>query len=303
MQRHRRWPALLFGTALILGLIPGAAWADGLKMENYTEVLVENLQIGSEYSMVKLVNLPLKIINVSDEPIHVALELIVPGEERLKAGFEPIPDTAWINLGNSVVAIAGNSTYLSDVKVLIPDKREYLGKKYEVDIRARILPQGGFLSIAMAVQGRMLIGVAPVKDARASKKVAANLAYSMTPDRVELAEVPLGTKIEVLADGKPVFVKNEGKSNQVFTLASLDSSRISLRLDPGSEPAPSPEFLTFSEEEFKINSNQEKPIQMFLELPDQPEFRGKKYQFVVSVKAGADGNVGRYMRVMVNTAQ
>lgn len=295
---------IMLGFALAVGVFPTALWASSLRMDNYSRVLVENLQPGTTYSMVKLVNLPLKLSNGADEPVLIALEVIKPEEKRLLAGYEVIPDTSWVSVGNTIAAIAANGVYESDVTIAIPDRKELLGKKYQVDIRARILPRGSFVSVSMAIQGHLLFTIAPFKQDAGDEEKHGNLAYSMTPERVDLKDVPLGKKVEVLTEeGKPVMLLNGGDQKTVFTLFSLDPTKASVKLEPGTVAIPNPDFLTFENEEIIIRPNKAKPIRMHVEFPDRPEYRGKRYQVTISVRSGESGDVTRYMRVMISTAK
>lgn len=287
---------------LFLSSITTTLWAGGLRM-NYAEILVRNLQIGSNYSMIKLVNLPLKVNNHSDSPIDIQLEILKP-KGKIKKDFEPIPDTAWINLGETLAGVPANGVYETDVKISIPDEEKYRGKKYQVNIKARIKPKGGGMRLALAVQGRLLFTIAAVKQAGVSDKAIADLGFVIDPLRIDIKNVLTGQKVEILtADKKSVTLENPGKKKIRFTLQSLDPRDTVMSIEPGFEACPNPDFLAISKDEMSVGGGKKKPVKMFVEIPDSLEHKGKKYQFVVSINTGTDTGGARYLRIMVSTAK
>ncbi len=297
MKKHIIIILTLFFTSITTPL-----WAGGLRM-NYAEVLVQNLQIGSNYSMIKLVNLPLKVTNHSDSPIDIQLEILTP-KSKIKEDFEPIPDTAWIELGETLAEVPANGVYETDVKISIPDEEKYLGKKYQVNIKARIKPKGGGMRLALAVQGRLLFTVAAVKQAGVADKAIADLGFVIDPLRVDLTDVLPGKKVEILTeDKKSVTLENPGKKKIRFTLQSLDPKDTVMSIEPGFEACPNPDFLTIKKDEMSVGAGRKKPVKMFIEIPDSPEHKGKKYQFIVSINTGTATSGARYLRIMVSTAK
>ena len=279
------------------------AAADGIAINNYGEVLVENLQIGSQYSMTKLVNLPLVVVNQSPNPSEIKLTVVKPTPEGLKAGFEAIPDISWVKLEAEEVTIPANGTYRSDVLINIPNKSAHLGKKYQVNFLAATKPPvSGAMTIAMAVQGRMLFTIAPVKQKTVGELKTANIDFVFEPARVEVKELALGKKVEIMApEQKPTEIKNRSQEKMVLNLSSLNVSQTVVKPDPGYEATPQADFLTFKEDEITINPGATAPFKMMLEIPDKPEYQGKNFEFVVSADTGNVTAGKRYLRVMVST--
>ncbi len=294
-------------TALVLFILPlwlisQTVCAGSLSMNNYAEVLVQNLQIGSSYSMIELVNLPLEIVNKSDEAIDIRIEVVKPA--KAKKDFEPIPNISWIKIAPEKAAIPAQGTYKTDVKISIPDDSKYLGKKYEVNIRASMVPKAkGMVAIALAVQGRLLFTVAAVKQAQPTGAAKIDMNFNLAPLRVDLKDVKLGKKQEVLVpkDG-PVVLQNSGKKEATFVLQSLDPKDTVISIEP-EYVAPSADWLTFEKEEMAVGGGQKKPVKMFVEIPNQPEYAGKNFEFIVCVTTGVANAGKRYLRVMVSTAK
>jgi len=280
------------------------AAADGIAINNYGEVLVENLQIGSQYSMTKLVNLPLIVVNQSPDSSEIKLTVVKPPKEGLKAGFEAIPDVNWVKLEAEEVTIPANGTYRTDVLIKIPDKSAYRGKKYQVNFLAATKPPAsGMMTIAMAVQGRMLFTTVPVKQKTVGELKTANIDFVFVPARIEVKDVELGKKVEIMApEQKSTEIKNNSQEKMALNLSSLNISQTVVKLDSGYEAAPQADFLMFKEDEITIKPGATAPFKMILEIPDKPEYQGKNFEFVVSADTGSDTAGKRYLRVLVSTA-
>ena len=289
---------------LTFSLLTAPVQAGGLSMVNYGEVLVENLSIGGVYSMTQVVNLPLLVSNQSDAPIKVKLSVIKPVGQKVKKGFEPIPDPSWVKIGESMVDIAANGTYSTDVIISIPDRKEYLSKKYHVNIQAQIIPaKTSMVNVALAVEGRLLFTVAPVKQAMASTKaINARLDFNFVPAFIKMSDIPLGEKVPVITPEKvPVQIKNLGKERLMLILSSPNIDQTIATLEPGYEAAPNQDFLSFATDELTVGASTSAPLQVFIEIPAKPEYQGKSYEFIVSASTSGATAGSRYLRVLVST--
>jgi len=288
---------------MIIGLLSNS-WADeGIKM-NYAEVVLQNLSIGGTYNMTKVANLPLKITNNTERDQIFELSVIQPiMGSRLKPGYQPIPDSDWIKLKDKEVEIKSKSFYITDVIISIPDDKKLLGQKYQVNIQSKQKPKGGGMSLTLAIKGRLLFSVAPVKlDVDKVHNTKIDLDFSITPPRVELKDIPLGKKNKVVADKEQwIKLKNTSKKTTTYYLESLNPKDTVIALDSGYEACPDPTFLTFAKEKIKLNKDQEKPMEMYIQIPDLPEHRGKQYEFLGSVRIGKGMSGIRYFRILVST--
>ena len=101
----------------------------------FSEVILENLELGKVYSTKEVAGLPLVVVNTGDEAVDLKIELLLPQESELKEGFEPIPDLGWIKLEKTEFKnIKPDEAATTDVIITIPDDEQYLGKKYQVFI-------------------------------------------------------------------------------------------------------------------------------------------------------------------------
>ncbi|MCK5218904.1 hypothetical protein KAR10_05245, partial [bacterium] len=167
-----------------------------------------------------------------------------------------------------------------------------------------VKPEGKGVALTMAINGRLLFTIAPIKqDAKSSKKTKVDLNFSLDPPRVEVKDVICGKRVKILTDEKkPILIKNTTNVKMKFLLQSLDPQETVISLEPNYEACPSPDYLTFKHEKITIGKGREKPLEMYLEIPDKPEYKKKRFQFLVSVATGTATSGSRYLRVLVSTA-
>ncbi len=120
--------------ALALSLMANFAYAAGLST-TFSEVTLEGLEIGKNYSTKELAGLPLAVVNTGDESIDLKAEVLLPDVSELKEGYESIPDINWIKLKRtSFKNIKPKKAAVTDVKISIPADDIYKGKRYHVFI-------------------------------------------------------------------------------------------------------------------------------------------------------------------------
>jgi hypothetical protein len=291
--------------ALFTLCFAASSWAEktttGLKLNNYAEVLVDNLQIGSSYSMVELVNLPLEITNNDQKANTITVSAVIPAKKNQKPGYEPIPNVAWVTNMPQLFQVSAQGTYKTDIKLSIPDDPKYLGKKYQVDFfAAQTEPGKGMLGVALGVEGRLLIQIASEKSAGVVQPKS-NLDYAFMPAKVKAVPVAVGKKVKLKSiDKKSLELQNNSQEPLKLLLQSLDPKSTTLPKEPGFEQAPDANFLTLGKGEVTLNAGKKSNIELFVEIPDKPEFKGKSFQFLVSANTEAAVG-GRYLPVLVTT--
>lgn len=291
---------------LLFLVFPSITWADepgGLEI-NYGEILVEHLPLGVAFSMQKSAALPLKISNKSNEKIRAVVTLCKPTKENLASGYESIPDPEWVEIKPSMVEIKPQDSYESDVVVTIPNEDKYAGKKFQAMIDVKTIPDttGKFVAIAMAVRGKLLVQTLTKGTALSPNAPAINLEYSLAPAAIQIKDVKPGKKAWVVT-GKniPVELNNLNNTKMSFLVQSINPKDTLATLDAGYEFCPSPDFLKVENEEISVDGKSKNDIPMSIEIPDKPEYYGKKYIFIVSVDNGPVASAKRYLRVYVLT--
>lgn len=287
---------------LLTGIIPVKA-DEGIRM-NYAEIVLKNLGIGGTYNMTDVANLPLTITNSTDQNQVFELSVIQPSmANKLKKGYQPIPDPTWIKLQDQVVAIKAKSSYRGDVVITIPDNDQFLGKNYQVFIQAKQKTGSQGLALTLAIRGRILFSVAPVKLATGDiNQTKVDLSFSISPPRIELNQIALGKKNAVMDDNQEwIKIQNNSDKTTDYYFESLNPKDTVIAIDTGYEACPDATFLTFAKEKIKLKQGREAPIEMYIEIPDQPEYRGKKYEFLGSARIGIGMSGIRYFRILVST--
>jgi len=121
----------------------------------FSEVHLNHLKAGGEYSMEEAVQFPLVVHNSSDEEVELVVEVLYPTEEELKEGFEPIPDISWIRLKREYFTMGPGENAKTDVLIKIPDNEQYSGKSYQVYLWSHTIGR----SLGVGLKSRLLFTV------------------------------------------------------------------------------------------------------------------------------------------------
>jgi hypothetical protein len=107
----------------------------------------------------------------------------------------------------------------------------------------------------------------------------------------------LGRKVKV-------FFKLSNPTDQGFTyfLSSVTTADVKLRVSPGVEAPPNAGWLIFPQKEIKVKPNKIRSFHGILEIPDKPEYRGKRYIFILNVELpGVTTVLNQVSRLYVTT--
>lgn len=127
----------------------------------FSEVTLENLEIGKSYSTKEVAGLPLVVVNTSKESVDLKIELLIPQTSELNEGFEPIPDLSWIKLEETdFKGIKPNDSATTDVVISIPDELQYQGKKYQVFIWSHTVGR----RVGVGLKSKLLFSIARTKE-------------------------------------------------------------------------------------------------------------------------------------------
>ena len=101
----------------------------------FSEVTLEDLEIGKAYSTKEVALLPLVVVNTGEESVDLKVEVLQSQVPELKEGYMPLPALSWIKLEKAdFLNIKPNETAITDIIVSIPNDEKYLGKQYQVFI-------------------------------------------------------------------------------------------------------------------------------------------------------------------------
>lgn len=281
----------LLAAAAVLAWGHPSLWA-GLRTP-MGEVVLDNIPIGEEINLREISNIPYKVVNTGNSPIR--LQLGVSGRdpgEYVKPGYEKIPDTGWIRLTRNEFRLAPGEEALSDIILQIPKEDIHLGKKYQVYVWAASLPvdEASGVQIGAGLKSRLLINVAPNPLTRAQRKkvqeLQASLGFQMLPDRIELSGVDLGKAINVKKSFKKSFkLINPNDQTLKFKIRAIPRRQTYIQLPGGWEDPPDTAGQVRTEpEEISLEGNSISEIKVHLKLPDEKQFRGKKFLYVIKAE-------------------
>ena len=114
---------LLAAAALSLSAAP--VLASGLRTP-FGEVIVRNLKIGQTYSMHKLLNLPIRVVNTGEEMVDLRIETV--HSTALNPGYEEIPSLDWVRVESGTFTVRPNREAVSDLIITIPNDPALLGR-------------------------------------------------------------------------------------------------------------------------------------------------------------------------------
>jgi len=284
-MEKNRWVYIL---SLMLALIVCSKFvqAGGLRT-HWGEVAIRNLKIGQPYNIREMNNLPLVIFNTGDEVIDLKIEVLKPEANELKEGFEAIPDVSWVKIGQDLFTVEPNGKASTDVIISIPDDEQYLGKKYQAWIWSHTVGKG---MVASGLQSRILLTVASAEEDSSQKGVGdkglgGNSDFSVLPYETYVQDAKVGRVCEVEdLTGVTLRVVNPNNKEYAYKIESIRVEDSLLKLKEGYEDCPNPSFLIFSELEFVVPAKGTKEIKMHLAFPNEKEYIGKKYMFVIHTK-------------------
>lgn len=274
----------------------------------FGEVLVENLKIGQTYNLRELVNLPLRIVNSSEFPVNIQMEVNVPREHELKEGYAAIGDAAWIKIGKDLHPNINSQEFAeSDIIISIPDDKKLLGRKFQAYIYSHTVGSKRFLEFGL--RSRILMTISPTEltdeDKRnlASRKSVANLSFEFIPTRLEIGDVPIGRKFNLKNEKKRILkIINNSEEDVTYLLRSVPIKETNLPIPSNVLPPPSSKNLTFEKDTIVVPAGEIVDVPLIFDFPKDESLKGKTFVFFVeAIPQGYETKVSVYGRIHVTT--
>ena len=275
------------------------------------EVMIDKVRVGRSFSMTQALNMPFSVTNKSTFRAELKMKVIVPpkGDVDLRPGYEPLPDTSWVELSRDFFILEPGADAVADVVLNIPEKQEYFGKKYQFYIWSRIVRGGS--NVNVAILSRFLLNIVTKEEMKllrgekspARMEPVANLNFSLLPWEVFLKQAKLGSLVDVLKEtGTQLKIVNPNDQKLKFLLKCITVREAGVSLKAGYEDCPDPSFLNFSETEFVVPPDSIKKVKMFLKFPKEDEYFGKRYMFIIVLENLGQEIKGKvYGRLYVTT--
>lgn len=279
---------MMFATLAAALTAAAPAFGAGLKTQ-FGEVVVQGLKIGKTYSLHKLVNLPLRLVNTGDAEMEVYVTAIQPSAAVLRPGYDVIPSTAWIKVEKEVLYIGPNREGATDIEIAVPNDTALLGKRIQVDFWSRT--RDVMAPVAVGIQSHLLIHIdstPPTEEELKAKYVDETLA------NLDFTVLPMSTDVGVLPVGRDVDLRKERKLS--LKLINPNDRALNFRVRPvpvweslarppaGTEAAFDANWLKPGKELVKIEGNSIGEVSLTVHIPDEERTRGRRFLLLLAVE-------------------
>ena len=274
---------------ILLMTLAGAAQANSGLRTTFGEVIVRGLKIGQTYSMHKMLNLPLRIVNTSDQEVELLCDVILAQGDGVKRGYEVASSTSWVRLEQTRFQVGPNREAVTDVIVSIPNDTALLGRRFQIDIWSRTRSTRG--TYAVGIQSRLLVHVdstPPTEDELKKPFVQeqlTNLDFTVLPMVATVLEVPLGREVDLRRELKTsIKLVNPNDKALNFRIRSIPNWESLLNVPAGFEDAYNPQWLRPEKEVVKVEGNSIADTGLYLNIPDTEQNRGRSFFFSVGIE-------------------
>ena len=286
-------------------LTEGTAGAIGLAT-SFGEVFVSNIPLGSTISLREMTGAVYRVTNTSLSPSEISMTVKAPEEaDTLKPGYEPIPDIGWVTLSENNAYLAANQEKVADVLFNIPKDEKYVDKKYQFHILAAQKTAGTSM-LAVAIKSRLLIHTAPsletIVERKEAKQIIDQINFYLMPASIQLEDFPLGKKVQVKAEFKKAFkIINVSDKPMNIEIESIRRAISGISAMPDVEDG-QPSLVEPEVKELTIEENAIGVIPFSIHIPDEEQYRGKSYFFVIRASLkGYAVPISAYGRIVVTT--
>lgn len=240
--------------------------------------------------VVASVNGPLSVENSGGEKalVDVSTELSPP--ERLKEGYDPLPDSIMrvVEKSASRWLEPGERRELG-LKVVIPRDQSLEGGQYQFDCLLKGRNTGGS---ELKMRTAVMLAVGPGDPPDISREPE-DSGFSVSPAKAHLEGIPLGRRALVRSEKfRGLKLANAGESEVVVRMTSVRAWDESMRIEDGYVPAANPHWLK-TDGVIRIKPGEVALTTMTLQIPRQARYRGRNWAFVVAVDVQSAGRSGR----------
>ncbi len=302
MKAPTRLSLFLALSLISLGVSASAA---GLKTP-LGEVVIRGLRIGQTYSMYKLVNLPLRVVNTGSETTEINIETV--RASAITPGYEPIPTLDWVKVEKGTFTVAPNREAVTDLIISIPNDEKLLGRRFQADVWTHSVDHRAYL---VGLKSRLLIHIdsTPSTEEELKRKFVderlADLDFSISPTAAEAKDVAIGREVDLRKENKLVIkVVNPNDRVLNFRVRSIPVAESLIFAPAGYSEARDPAWLKAEKDIVKIEGSSIASLGLKLNIPDEPGLRGQDLFFVVAFEVLEQKiPVRAYYRLMVHTAK
>ena len=275
-------------TALAMLVLAHPARAIGLRTQ-FGEVIVKNIKIGQTYSLYRLLNLPLRIVNTGDVETDLKIEVIRIGADKMRPKYEPLGSLDWVRLAQSTFTVAPNREAVTDLIISVPNDPALLGRRFEADILTRTTNARGVYGVALLSRLMIHVDSTPPTEDELKKKFVddniANLDFTVFPVNGAITGVAVGRPVDLRKEHKiSIKLINPNETAVRFRMRSIPPWESEIPVPDGFEAPSDPKWLKSDAEFVKVEGNSIGEASFILTIPNEDVHRGKNYFFVVSVE-------------------
>ena len=272
---------------------------------NFSDLVLENLELGGFYNLRTLRNCPMVIKNTDNYPIIVEIRLEIPKKINLMPGYEPIPDTEWLKIVPAKYRLGPFEKGSSDVIITIPNDEKLIGRHFQASILTSSLAADmapSQFSVAVGCVTRMRFSVASMgpetlKLEKKRKKMM-SLNFEMDPVNITVKQpVPVGRKINLRKEtGTRLTLINRSTEPVPLNMLAENTGK-----DSDYEPG-DPKFLIIKPKKLKLKGESMEKLDIYLQIPNEENYKNKKFVFLIKAQVQADVPVEVYSKLYLTTA-
>jgi hypothetical protein len=270
--------------ALAAAAGPPDGWGLALR-SGASRTVVNGLRPGKTCPLAACAGGPLRLANTGTEPATARLSVLPPEPGGLQDGYEPAPSAAWVTLTRGEMALAPGKEEPVNGQVKVPDGKAAPGL-YQLDWLADAVSPSG---LRLKLRSRLLLRVGDAADEKedadwALKRKAAARgpdAGVLLPRTKVAVRARAGRKARLSELGAAVKVANVGEGRRLVRVTVAPGQ---ISGPEGYEPCPNPGFLK-GPRRLELAPGQVAEAPLWLEVPDQPRYRGRRWAFEVGVQS------------------
>jgi hypothetical protein len=267
-------------------VVPPRVHAGGVAVQ-FADVVLSKLEPGGVYNLLALRGLTFTVLNNYEETRDFQVLATVPLPGQLDKGYEPIPDPSWVKIVPDTFRLAHREDIRCAIIISIPEDEQYRGRHFQVMLLTTVKPdpfaKGVSLVSRVEYRLRFSVGIEAPKtiEERKKKERFLTLNFRLEPESLYIRDVEPGREIKLGENGIPALkVVNLGPEKVILRIKSVPcEQRFGIVTDY--ERTPNPDFLKCTKDAIKVKSNRIMNLPLVMKIPDEPEYRGKKYAFII----------------------
>lgn len=307
-MRSIKMCVIIYGILLLCVLIfSNNLYAGGIAVK-FADIVLEDLELGGVYNLRAMRGLSYTVMSNYEGVRDIEILVAKPDAADCKKGYEPIPDTTWVRIIPNNFRLGYRENAHCAIIISIPENEEYRGRHFQVSIIARAKPDPFAKGVAIVTQVkyrlRFSVGTEAPKTIEMARKRERfmMLNFNLEPDSLYVRNIETGKQIILGKKGIPALkVINLGPEKLKLEFKSVPWNK-RFGISEGYEAAPDPGFLKCTKETVSVKPDHIVNVPLVLEIPDEPEYRGKKYAFIIKAELkDTEVPLEIYSRIYVET--